>query len=64
MNENVKALIDFAATVAEVLALFVASFAPVAPLVKLGLCSFALTSMTLRFIANRKRMKEDNHVES
>lgn len=63
MSDDVKTLIDFAATVTEVVALFVASFAPVAPLVKFGLCMIILTSMTLRFIANRKHLKENNHVE-
>lgn len=63
MTEEVKSLIDFAATLVEVLALLVGNFAPAAPLVKLVLCSIALTSVTWRYLNNRKLMKEMQHVE-
>lgn len=58
MSEEIKSLIDFAGTGAEALAVLVASFAPVAPIVKLGLCTIVLAFMTLRFINNWKNRKK------
>lgn len=58
MSDEVKTLIDFAGTGAEALAVVVASFAPVAPLVKLGLCTIVLASMTLRYITNWKNREK------
>lgn len=62
MNEGVKVTIDFASTLVEVLPLVVASFASVAPVVKLVLYGIALTSMTWRFVTNRKNTKENQSV--
>lgn len=63
MTEAVKSLIDIAVTLAEALGLLVGNLEPAAPLVKLVLCSIALTSVTWRFLNDRKLSKENQDVE-
>jgi len=63
MKASVKPLVDFATTVVEALPLFVVSFEPAAPFIKLSLYGIAFASTTWRYLSNRKRMKENHDVQ-